>query len=174
MDLRYPIGRFEWPASLNSEDLRKAIAEIAAAPAELRAAVNGLSDEQLETPYRPGGWTVRQVIHHVADSHMNSYMRFRFALTEPEPTIKAYDENVWAQLPDASRAPLDPSLGLLDGLHRRWVLLLESFTPAEWARTFRHPEHPNPLRLDSTAALYAWHGKHHAAHITGLRAARGW
>jgi hypothetical protein len=174
MDLRYPIGKFQWPASLGSEALRKVIAEIASAPAELRTAVNGLSEEQLETPYRPGGWTVRQVIHHVADSHINSYMRFRFALTEPEPTIKAYDENVWAQLPDASRAPVEPSLGLLDGLHGRWVMLLESFTPAEWARTFCHPERPDPLRLDSTAALYAWHGKHHAAHITSLRAARGW
>jgi len=174
MDLQYPIGKFQWPASLDESDLRHAIDDIAAAPAHMRAAVTGLDDAQLDTPYRPEGWTVRQLVHHVPDSHLNSYTRFRLALTEPEPTIKPYDEKAWAQLPDASRAPVAPSLALLEGLHERWVTLLRSFGPAEWARTYRHPEMGKTLRLDVTAILYAWHGRHHAAHITALRGRNGW
>src|SRR5438045_2830980 len=133
---RYPIGKFE-PGPLRLEQW---IDEIAAAPAQLREAVRGLSDEQLDTPYRPGGWTVRQVVHHVPDSHMNAYMRYRLALTEGEPMIKPYDEARWAELPDARTAPIEPSLALLEGLHTRWVALLRSMSRDQWNRRFRHPE----------------------------------
>jgi hypothetical protein len=135
--------------------------------------VEGLDDAQLDTPYRPEGWTVRQLVHHVADSHMNSYVRFRLAVTEDTPTIKPYDEKAWANLPDAATAPLEPSLELVEALHRRWLLLLQSFGPAEWSRTFRHPER-GVSRLDVTALLYGWHGRHHVAHVTELRKREGW
>src|SRR6266542_2402494 len=163
MDLRYPIGKFEWQGKNTEEQRREFIRRIEEAPARLRAAVDGLSEEQLETPYREGGWTVRQVVHHLADSHMNSYVRFRLALTEEEPTIKPYDESVWAQLPDARTAPIEVSLTLLESLHRRWVMLLRSLSPADWERTFRHPE-LGIVSLDKNLALYAWHGAHHTAH----------
>jgi hypothetical protein len=172
MDLRYPIGKFSWPESVGADELRQAVADIAALPGHLRGAVAGLSPEQLDTPYRPGGWTVRQLVHHVADSHMNSYIRFHWALTEDTPQIKAYDENLWAELASA-RGPIEPSLLLVDGLHRRWAPLLESLTPAEWARQFRHPV-KDLMRLDVTAALYAWHGRHHTAHVTELRRRSSW
>jgi uncharacterized damage-inducible protein DinB len=149
------------------------IESIAAAPENFRAAVTGLNGAQLDTPYRDGGWTVRQVIHHVADSHMNSYVRFRLALTENEPTIKAYDEKLWAELPDARTAPVEISLAMIEALHRRWVLLLKSFGPSDFARTVRHPQH-GTMTLDDAVALYEWHGRHHTAHITALRAARNW
>src|SRR5579884_1149567 len=139
-DLRFPVGRFDPHPAISEQQRREWIAEIAAAPARFREAVSGLNDSQLDTPYRPEGWTVRQVVHHVADSHMNSYVRFRLALTEDEPTIKPYDEARWARLADAATMPPDASLELLDALHRRWVALLRSFTPADFARTFRHPE----------------------------------
>src|SRR5260370_890220 len=129
--------------------------------------------EQLDTPYRPGGWTVRQVVHHVPDSHMNSYMRFRLALTEEQPAVKGYDEAAWAKLSDAQSAPVELSLALLDSLHRRWVVLLESLSPEQWKRTFQHSE-LGPVSLERNLALYAWHGKHHVAHITGLRERMGW
>ena len=166
MDLRYPIGKFTWPASVSAADLRQAVGEIAAAPALLREATAGLSAAQLDTPYRPEGWTVRQLIHHVADSHINSYTRFRLALTEDNPTIKPYDEKLWATLPDAASAPLAPSFILLEGLHARWAALLESLGPAEWARTFRHPDHGRhqarchrrALRLARAASRRAHHG----------------
>ena len=174
MDLRYPIGKFEWPQTIASADLRAAIADIAAAPGQLRLAVAGLSERQLDTPYRPDGWTVRQVIHHVADSHINSYTRFRLALTEDEPTIKPYDEKRWANLADAATLPLESSFILLEGLHARWAALLDTLSPAEWVRTYRHPEHGAIRKLDETALLYAWHGRHHTAHITGLRQRNGW
>jgi uncharacterized damage-inducible protein DinB len=150
-----------------------AIAEIAAAPTRLRAAISGLSNTQIDTPYREGGWTVRQVAHHVADSHMNAYIRWRFALTEVEPTIKPYDEAAWAKLEDAQNAPPELSLNLLDSLHERWVRLLRAVTPDEFARTFRHPDH-GVRTLDWMLFLYAWHGNHHTAHITELRAQKGW
>lgn len=155
------------------EDRRKYVEQIAETPARLRAAIAGLSEQQLDTPYRPGGWTVRQVIHHVPDSHMNSYVRFRLALTEDQPVIKAYYEDRWAELPDARTAPVEVSLALLESLHRRWVALLDSLTEADWKRTFRHPE-LGPVSLEQNAALYAWHGRHHTAHITGLRARMQW
>jgi DinB superfamily len=172
-DLQYPIGKFQWDGSATEQQLRQWIDEIAAAPAHLRAAVSGLSPQQLDTPYRPGGWTVRQLVHHVPDSHLNSYMRFRLALTEPEPTIKPYDQARWAELPDSRTAPIEMSLSLLESLHERWVILLRSLTPAEWKRTFRHPE-LGVVHLEQTAALYAWHGRHHVAHITSLRQRMGW
>jgi hypothetical protein len=172
-DLRYPIGRFKRPERLTEEQRALHIGEIEKAPAQLKAAVTGLNAAQLDTPYRPSGWTVRQLVHHVPDSHMNSYMRCRLALTEEEPTIKPYDEARWAELADAKTSPIEPSLALLENLHKRWVLLLHSLAPSEWERTFRHPE-LGLMRLDQNLALYGWHGRHHIAHITALRARQGW
>ncbi|HEY4362281.1 MAG TPA: putative metal-dependent hydrolase [Bryobacteraceae bacterium] len=172
MDLRYPIGTFSFPASSTAPQRHEWILEIAAAPGHLRAAVAGLTEEQLDTPYRPGGWTVRQVAHHVPDSHMNSYVRFKLALTEDEPVIKPYDEALWAGLADAA-APVDASIELLEALHWRWVSLLESMSEGDFGRSFRHPE-IGLVRLDQNLALYAWHGKHHVAHIMALRDRMGW
>jgi hypothetical protein len=172
-DPRYPIGRFARPSSINEADLLVAINVIDRAPAEYRAAVEGWTDEQLDTPYREDGWTVRQVLHHVPESHMNSYIRFKLALTEAEPTIKPYDEAAWANLPDATAAPVEPSLRLLENLHERWVYLLRSLGPAQWQRTFNHPQN-GVMRLDMTALLYAWHCNHHLAHITTLAQRLGW
>jgi hypothetical protein len=174
MDLGYPVGRFEWPQSVSRQEREAHIGEIAAAPARFREAVRGLDDCQLDTPYRPGGWTVRQVVHHFADSHINSYVRFRLALTEDDPVIKPYDEKKWAELPDGRSAPVEVSLQLIDSLHQRWVTLLRSLSDAEFARTFRHPELPGAMRLDIYLASYAWHCRHHAAHITALRDRMGW
>ena len=172
-DLQYPIGKFEWTGSSSDGQLRHWVDEIAAAPAQFRAAVRDLSPAQLDTPYRPGGWTIRQVVHHVPDSHMNCYVRVRLALTEDEPVIKTYDESQWAVLQDARNAPIDLSLSLLESLHARWIILLRSLTAADWQRTFRHPE-LGLVTLERTAALYAWHGRHHTAHITSLRQRMGW
>lgn len=172
-DLRYPVGQFKFDGHLSAEQRRSFIDGIAAAPAKLRAAVEGLTPEQIETPYRPGGWTVRQVVHHVPDSHLNSYVRFKLALTEEEPTIKPYDEAAWSELEDVRTAPLETSLTLLDVLHRRWVPLLRSLTEADFARTFRHPE-MGIVSLEKNVALYEWHGRHHVAHITSLRERMGW
>jgi hypothetical protein len=173
MNLSYPIGKFQRPQEVTPEMRAKFIAEIAAAPQMLREAVRGLDDHQLDTPYRPEGWTVRQVIHHVADSHMHSNIRMRFALTAVEPTIMPYPEAVWAELPDARNLPVEVSLLLLENLHHRWVTLLKSLSGADFARTFRHPE-LGLVRLDTNLALYAWHGRHHTAHITRLRDRMGW
>jgi hypothetical protein len=172
-DLRYPIGRFRAPAIVTEGDRNNAIDAIAALPSQMRAAVQGWTAGRLDTPYRPDGWTVRQVLHHVPESHMNSYIRCKLALTEDEPTIKPYDEDAWAHLPDATTAPVDLSLDLLDTLHQRWVFLLRSIRDEEWNRTFRHPE-SGVVRLDMNVMLYAWHGKHHLAHITGLRDRMRW
>ena len=169
----YPIGKFERPGTLSPADRKTKIASLASAPGKFRAAVLGLSDTQLDTPYRDGGWTVRQVIHHVADSHLNSYERFRLALTENEPAIKAYDEKKWAELSDARTAPVEISLDMLDAIHARWVLLLNSFSPADFAKTIRHSEN-GVMTLDDCLAMYDWHGRHHTAHITSLRAAKNW
>jgi uncharacterized damage-inducible protein DinB len=172
-DLRYPIGKFDFDGTLSEEQKRKFLDEIARTPANLRAAVKGLSHAQLDTPYRPGGWTVRQVVHHVPDSHLNSYMRFKLALTEDEPTIKTYAEDRWAELADTKSTPIEVSLTLLESLHDRWVRLLRALTPEDWKRTFRHPE-LGAMNLEKTLALYAWHGRHHVAHVTGLRERSGW
>lgn len=172
-DLRYPIGPFDPAARVDPSEYGGLIDEIERAPADLRAAVSGLTDAQLDTPYREGGWTVRQVVHHLPDSHMNAYVRFRLALTEPEPTIKAYDEKRWAELHDASSSDIDASLVLLDGLHQRWVSLLRRITPEQWTMAFVHPERGR-VTLERNLALYAWHGRHHAAHITRLRQRMGW
>jgi len=175
MDLRYPIGRFNRPVDVDAADRAQFIEAVAAAPAALREAVRGLDDAQLDTPYRPDGWTVRQVVHHLPDSHLNAYVRFKLALTEIEPTIRPYDEKQWAELPD-SRSPLvAESLSLLDTLHARWVYMLRAMSAADFARTLVHPEHAGaPMRLDTMLALYAWHGRHHVAHVTALRDRMGW
>ena len=173
MDPRFPIGKFSFPASITPQDREQWISDVAAAPAQLRAAIAGLDDRQLDTPYRDGGWTVRQVIHHVPESHMNAYIRFKLALTENEPVVKPYDEAAWAKLPDAGSTPIEVSLSLLDSLHDRWVRVLRHIDGAEWQRTFRHPE-IGLVKLEGNLALYSWHGKHHIAHITSLRQRMNW
>ena len=173
MDLRFPVGQFQRPAQITEEQRRAYISTIAETPMRLKAAVEGLTTAQLDTPYRPGGWSVRQLVHHLPDSHMNSYVRFRLALTEDEPTIKPYDEARWAELADAKTSAIEPSLLLLEHLHERWVLLLRSLKTADWARKFRHPE-LGAMTLDQNLALYEWHGRHHVAHITSLRERHRW
>jgi uncharacterized damage-inducible protein DinB len=173
MDLRYPIGNYEPRASLTRAERENAIAQIAATPKRLRDAVAGLSRQQFDTPYRPGGWTVRQVVHHVPDSHLNSYVRFKLALTENEPTIKPYEEALWAELADSRETPVEVSLALLEALHHRWDVLLRSLRPDDFARRLRHPER-GAMTLDDMVGLYAWHGRHHVAHITSLREREGW
>jgi uncharacterized damage-inducible protein DinB len=172
-DPRYPIGKFELPASVTPELRRQAIQTIADTPAHLRAAVRGLTDVQLETPYREGGWTLRQTVHHVADSHINSYIRWRLALTEEQPPIKTYKEAQWAELHDAKSAPIEISLNLLDALHDRWTQLLRSLPGAAYAKTLLHPER-GVVTLDWLLFIYAWHGPHHIAHITNLRRQKNW
>jgi uncharacterized damage-inducible protein DinB len=173
-DLRYPIGTFTYDGAMTDARRAECIARIAAAPGRLRAAVAGMDDAQLDTPYRPGGWTVRQVVHHVPDSHLNAYTRIRLALTEDTPTIKPYEEARWAELSDARTMPVDVSLALLDALHARWVGLLQRLGPGDGARQFRHPEHGRLMTIDELLAMYAWHGEHHVAHVTGLRERMGW
>jgi uncharacterized damage-inducible protein DinB len=173
MDLRYPVGKFSWSGPNTPNQRVQFIAQIAATPDRLRSAVAGLTAEQMETPYRPDGWTVRQVVHHLPDSHLNSYIRCKFALTEESPTIKSYDEALWAELEDSRSTPIEVSLTLLASLHQRWVTLLKSMTPQQFARTFRHPE-LGEVSLDRNLALYAWHGAHHVGHITSLRERMGW
>ncbi len=173
MDPRFPIGKYQAPADVTPAMREQAIREIAETPQNLRAAVKGLNDAQLDTPYRDGGWTVRQVVHHVPDSHMNAYVRWRLALTETEPTIKPYAEAEWANLEDAAHAPIEVSLKLMEPLHERWVRLLRGLKQEDFARTFRHPDH-GVRTLDWMLFLYAWHGRHHAAHITELRKQKGW
>lgn len=171
-DLRYPIGEFNKDFEMTPALRRELIDTITACPAEVRRAVEGLSEEQLDTPYRPGGWTVRQTVHHIPDSHLNSYCRFKLALTEDTPTIRPYYEDRWAELAD-SKLPIDVSLDLLDNVHTRWVVLLNSLTDEDCARKLRHPE-SGEWTVDFFIALYAWHGRHHTAHITGLRDRMGW
>jgi uncharacterized damage-inducible protein DinB len=172
-DPRFPIGKFTPPAVMTDELRAECVGQIAAAPAAVRAAIRGLTPVQLETPYREGGWTVAQVVHHLPDSHMNAYIRFKLALTEDSPTIKPYKEDLWARLPDGSAADVAVSLDLLEALHRRWVASLARFGSDEGRRTMVHPER-GPQTLDRTLALYAWHGRHHTAHITALRERMGW
>lgn len=173
MDLRYPIGEFKYEGPLPDDQRSAFIGKIEETPARMRVAVAGLNDEQLDTPYRPGGWTVRQVVHHVPESHLNSYVRFKLAITEDEPTIKPYFEDRWAELDDARQAPIALSLDLLEALHGRWVWFLRSLKQADFQRTFRHPD-LGIVSVDKNIALYAWHGQHHVAHITSLRARMGW
>jgi uncharacterized damage-inducible protein DinB len=173
-DPRYPIGKFERRDTLTTEERRKALDTIAAVPQKMRDAVRGLDDKQLDTPYRDGGWTVRQVVHHVPDSHMNAYMRMKHALTEEMPTIKPYDEATWANLADSHDTPIETSLMLLESLHGRWDTLMRSLDESDFRRTFRHPEHKGDLTLDWLLSMYMWHGRHHVAHITSLRERMGW
>lgn len=171
--LRFPIGRFNFEQAATPENIANWIGSIEEAPARLRDAVQGLTDFQLDTRYRPEGWTVRQVVHHLPDSHMNSYVRFKLAMTEDVPTIRPYDETRWAELPEARTAPVNVSLDLLDTLHRRWTLFLRSMKPTDFSRNFRHPE-LGELNVGLNVGLYAWHGEHHITHITELRKREGW
>jgi len=173
VDLSYPIGRFV-PVTPGTPDVRAAAVDaIAALPRTLRDALAGLTDEQLDTPYRPGGWTVRQLVHHVADSHMNGFIRLKLALTEDTPTIKPYDEKSWAGLSDAA-LPIEVSLAILDNVHARWDVINRGLTPDQFLRPFFHPEMATQMTLDAHVQLYGWHSKHHVAHITSLRRRQGW
>jgi len=172
-DLRYPIGKAAMARELTADARRALIARVEAAPGRLRAAVAGLDAAQLDTPYRPGGWTVRQVVHHVPDSHLNAYLRCKWALTEDAPTIKTYEEGLWAELPDSRTVPVEVSLALLDSLHHRWVGLLRGMSAEDFQRTLRHPDH-GLITLDQILGLYAWHGDHHTAHVAGLRERMSW
>lgn len=173
MDLRYPIGNYEAKTSLTPGERAEAIEQIAKTPKHMRDAVGGLSGGQLDTPYRPGGWTVRQLAHHVPDSHMNAYVRLKLALTEDEPTIKPYEEGLWAELPDSRETPVEVSLVLLEFLHLRWDILLRALQPAGFSRRLRHPA-LGIMTVDNLVHHYAWHGRHHVAHITSLRRRQGW
>jgi hypothetical protein len=172
--LQYPIGRFSWNVESSPELREERLQIIEDTPAELRRVLAGLDEDQLNTPYRPDGWTVRQVVHHYADDHMNSYIRFKLALTEDAPTIKAYSEPLWGELPDARTGPIEPSLTLLTGLHQRWAAAWKALAPSDWMRTFIHPRSGKAISLDGLAALYAWHGRHHVAQVRALRTRNGW
>jgi hypothetical protein len=172
LDPKYPVGRFVAPATISADERTGAIATLAELPEQLRNAVDGLSSSHLGTPYREGGWTVRQVVHHIADSHMNAVIRVKLALTEDWPTVKAYDEAAWAKLHDVA-APVEWSLELIESLHARWVMLLQSLNEEQWKRGFNHPE-SGPATIEKTALVYAWHSLHHVAHITHLRAREHW
>jgi hypothetical protein len=173
-ELRYPIGKFDRKRVPATEEERRGLIDaVAKLPAELQSALMGLSNRQIDSPYRQGGWTVRQVVHHLADSHMNAYMRFKFALTEETPPVRGFDEAAWAELADSGVTPIDVSLGIIQHLHARWVVLLRSLQPADWEKAVEHSQAGlMPLKL--LLALYAWHGKHHVAHITSLRLRNGW
>jgi uncharacterized damage-inducible protein DinB len=164
-NLRYPTGRFHARAHLSATEIERLIDDLATLPGDVRAAVSSLSDEQLDTPYRPQGWTVRQVVHHLPDSHMNGYIRFKLALTEEEPTIKGYDEAAWAELPDGRGPDIELSLRLIEAVHQRWTVLLRSLDPSHLARTLRHPK-SGVVTLERMLQLYVWHGRHHLAHVT--------
>jgi hypothetical protein len=169
-DPRYPIGKFHAPESISAGDRPRYIEIIASAPARLRAAVAGLSARQLDTPYREGGWTIRQVVHHVPESHMNAYIRFKLALTEMDPVVKPYDEAAWARLNDIADTPVETSLGLLDCLHQRWVIVMRGMTENDWAKRYIHPESDRgAMPLDVVLAMYAWHCDHHIAHVRQTR-----
>ena len=172
IDPRYPVGRFKRPEKVTSPKRMAAIVALAELPGNLKHAVEGLDREQLDTPYREGGWTVRQLVHHIADSHMNAFLRVRLALTEDWPTVTPYDEKAWAELHD-SRAPANWSVALLENLHARWVMLLESLTDEQWARGMKHPEN-GPMTVEIATLLYGWHSRHHVAHIARLREKNGW
>ena len=172
MEANYPIGHFQCDGQITASIIDKWIKDIEELPVLLQNAVKDLNDDQLDTPYRLGGWTVRQVVHHVADSHLNAYGRFKLALTEEKPIIKPYDQERWAELPD-SALPVTISLSLLDALHKRWVTLLRTLTPSDFEKTFIHPE-SGEVSVGKNIGIYAWHGQHHLAHITSLRSRKGW
>jgi uncharacterized damage-inducible protein DinB len=172
-DPRFPVGKFKAPTTIDADERRSAMRDVAELPEQLRNALDGLSDDQLATPYREGGWTVRQLVHHVADSHMNAYIRVRLALTEDSPTIMPYDEKAWAQLHDSVAAPVEWSLELIESLHARWVMMLQALDEEQWQRSFFHPERGGQT-VEQTTLVYAWHSRHHVAHITHLRAVKGW
>ena len=173
-NLKYPIGKFNKPVSFSASDRAERIGVIERLPARLSAEMSGLSDAQCDTPYRPGGWTIRQVVHHLADSHLNSFVRMKLTLTEENPTIKPYFEDRWATTPDAAAMAVKPGLDLLSGLHARWTVLLRSLGEKDFQRTFFHPQRQQSMSLDENLALYAWHCSHHLAHITGLKKMKGW
>ena len=173
IDPRFPVGKFTRAAVLTPADRQVCIAELSQLPANIKAATRGLTPEQLDTPYRDGGWTVRQVVHHVADSHMNAFVRMRLGATENNPPAKAYNEKIWAEQADSRTAPIECSLALLDGLHQRWTLWLGSLPAETFDRTVMHSE-KGPMSLDTLLQLYAWHSRHHVAHITSLRSRHGW
>ena len=172
-DIRYPVGKFQKQESITDAQREQCIREIAEAPSKLRSAVAGLSDQQLNTPYRDGGWTVKQVVHHLPDSHLNAYIRFKLVLTEQQPNIKTYHENLWAELHDARNAPIETSLTLLESLHTRWVMFLKSLQPQDFDRTLNHPDN-GIMKIHTLLQMYAWHGRHHVAHITSLKERMGW
>lgn len=171
---KYPIGKFQKSDTLTKDILNKFIDDIEIFPKKLKKEVENLSDEKLDTPYRPEGWTIRQVVNHCADSHMNSLIRFKLALTEDRPIIKPYYEERWAELADSKNMPIEPALKMLEGIHERWTVLLRSLTETELSRTFIHPEHGKEFRLDENIEVYAWHCNHHLAHITTLKTNKGW
>jgi uncharacterized damage-inducible protein DinB len=172
-ELRYPIGKYQPVEKLSEENRKQLIAQVEETRKKMRAAVAGLSREQLATPYRDGGWTVQQVVHHLADAHVNAYTRFKFALTEDEPTIKPFNETRWAELSDSKTAPVESSLALMDGLDERWSNLVRGMSPSDFSRKMKHPER-GAMTLDDYLGLHAWHDRHHIAHITGLRERKGW
>lgn len=174
MDVRYPIGKFDVNGEITGEQRARWMEDIEALPHHLQEAVSGLTEDQLNTPYRDGGWTVRQVVHHYADSHMNSFMRFKLALTEENPAIKPYAEADWAELADSRQAPIEWSLSLVKALHARWMILLRSLSSDDFQKTFYHPESKKVYSLDLTLGIYAWHSKHHVAQIKALRERMGW
>lgn len=173
LDPKYPIGKFQAEDKLTNARRKELIDQIAETPVKFRAAVKGFSEQQFDTPYRDGGWTVRQLVHHVADSHMNAYIRFKLAMTEDEPAIKTYEQERWAETIDSQTAEPEVSLSLIEGIHHRWVMLLRAMSSTDYARKFNHPEH-GKMTLERLLGLYAWHGRHHAAHITSLRERMGW
>lgn len=171
---RYPIGKYTPPEQITEQQISRWTEVIETMPHKMREAVNGLTAEQLDTPYREDGWTLRQVVHHTADSHMNAYIRFKLTLTEDNPTIRPYREERWAELPEARYAQIELSLKILEALHARWTLVLRYMSSTDWTRTYYHPDNKRTYRLDEALGLYAWHSEHHIAHITYFRKNTGW
>jgi hypothetical protein len=172
--LKFPIGKFEKPKTITKDDLLKWISEISTFPTRMKNEVNNLTNQQLDTQYRPEGWTIRQVVHHCADSHMNSLTRFKLTLTEDKPTVKPYYEERWAELADSKNMPIEPSLKMIEGIHERWTVLLNNLTESDYSKIFIHPEHGKEYRMDENIGLYAWHCNHHLAHITETKKRNNW
>ncbi len=173
-NLSYPIGKLRYPDEISEEYLQANIEAIRSTPERMAAAVSGLNDEQMDTPYRPGGWTVRQLVHHLPDSHMHSYLRFHWAITEDSPMIKPYDEKAWATMDYHQSVPVEVSLSLLKAIHDRWMILIDNLTEADMACSYRHPEDGQIYSVKKAILVYGWHGDHHIAHITELRKRMGW